>query len=382
MKKKKTKQGNPYLVPAMSLLLAGMMVLALVLPDKAFSYTENRPLAASANVSWQGMVTGKSAEEMDIWFSDQIPGRNMFFHMDYLIRKACGQEEIKNVFLGNNALLSNPEKENKELISDTLQAIETFASQNGMNNYLLVAPPAAIVQPQKLPDNAPVRQISSTYDAIARELPSVHNVDIRDMLGEHKDEYIFYKTDHHWTTLGAGYAVQSLLEAMDIDMNPGDFKRMPVSHSFEGTLAAKTGSVFLKDQIDIAVSKDTPEYFVTWADGSKTASIYDRSALETRDKYQVFLSNNQSKIRIDTLSDSGRSLLLFKDSYANSAVQYLLPYFSSITIVDPRYYYDDLELVLGSDLFTDCAFLYSYDTFATISSLKDVLNAWNEEHVQ
>ncbi len=377
---KRKSKGNPYLSKVVCWMMVGMMVLALVWPDRSFSSVENRPLARSASFSSQSLMSGKTGRELNTVFTDQFPGRDLFFHLDYLFRKGCGQREIKDVFLGKNALLANPEAQNGSTLTDTIGAINTFASLNSLSNYLLVSPSAATIQSEKLPDHAPVREIDSVLNQIAVSTPNVITVDARQILDAHNKEYLFYKTDHHWTSLGAGYAAQSLLEAMDIEMDLADFNRMPVSNSFQGTLASKTGSPFLKDRIELAVSDQNPRYYVTWADGTKTSSIYNRQALKTKDQYQVFLAANQALVRIDTDVNTTRSLLLFKDSYANSVVQYLLPYFSSITIVDPRYYYEDLELVLGSDLFTDCVFLYSYDTFVTIPALKNVLDAWNAKH--
>lgn len=377
---KKKLKGNPWLVPTMSWILAGMMLLSLLLPDQSFSQTENRPLARSADFTWKSMETGKTGKDLNAWFSDQIPGRNLFFHADYLIRKMSGQKEIKGVYLGRDALLSDPEKPAGDTVTENVNAINTFASQSGMTCYVLVVPGAASIQSDRLPFEAPAEDVNPVLDTIGSTLSPAVGVDVRQSLGEHASEYIFYKTDHHWTSLGAGYAAKTLLAAMGIDLSLDDFDRMPVSHSFEGTLASKTGSLFLDDEIELAVAKNNPNYIVTWADGSKTSSIYHKDALKTKDQYQVFLSSNQSVVRIETDADTDRTLLLFKDSYANSVIQYLLPCFSSITVVDPRYYYENLDMTLGSDLFTDCVFLYSYDTFVTGSSLHDVLDGWNTEH--
>ena len=71
--------------------------------------------------------------------------------------------------------------------------------------------------------------------------------------------------------------------------------------------------------------------------------------------------------------DNGKSLLIFKDSYANSFVQFLLPYYERIVLVDPRYYYEDVGSLSKSEAITDVLFLYSMNTFATDSSLADVL---------
>jgi hypothetical protein len=153
-----------------------------------------------------------------------------------------------------------------------------------------------------------------------------------------------------------------------------DYTIYQVSESFQGTLASKTGSFGLKDQIDIYVAKDTPDYVVTYGSShEKFASIYRVEALSEKDQYQVFFGGNEALIHIDTLNGNGKNLLLLKDSYANSLVQFLLPYYQSITLVDPRYYYDDLDTILNSYMITETMLCFNYENFVSDDSLSDVL---------
>ena len=78
-------------------------------------------------------------------------------------------------------------------------------------------------------------------------------------------------------------------------------------------------------------------------------------------------------MEISTTANNQRVLLLFKDSYANSFVQFLLPYYQKIIMIDPRYYYDNLDSILTTENVTDVLFLYSADTFVKDTSLSDVL---------
>lgn len=68
-----------------------------------------------------------------------------------------------------------------------------------------------------------------------------------------------------------------------------------------------------------------------------------RSFLNTNDQYSVFLGGNKDIQRIELNNNSKRHLLLFKDSYANSFIQFIMNDYRSITIVDPRYYRDNIE---------------------------------------
>ena len=93
----------------------------------------------------------------------------------------------------------------------------------------------------------------------------------------------------------------------------------------------------------------------------------------------MFFGGNHPKVEINTTADNERVLLLFKDSYANSFVQFLLPYYQKIIMIDPRYYYDNLDTILTSEGVTDVLFLYSADTFLKDTSLSDVLEATGQE---
>lgn len=70
----------------------------------------------------------------------------------------------------------------------------------------------------------------------------------------------------------------------------------------------------------------------------------------------MFFRGNTGLVQIENLNDSDRHLLLIKDSYANSMVQFLLPYYRTITIVDPRYFYEDIERIFNLNLITDVLF--------------------------
>jgi hypothetical protein len=89
----------------------------------------------------------------------------------------------------------------------------------------------------------------------------------------------------------------------------------------------------------------------------------------------VFFGGNHSRLDILTTAQTGRNLLIFKDSYANCFVPLLYPYYEQIVMIDPRYYYDNLQTVVGSEGITDVLFLYNLDTFQSDSSLADVISA-------
>ncbi len=201
-------------------------------------------------------------------------------------------------------------------------------------------------------------------------------IDVSGALSAHADEGIYYRTDHHWTSLGAWYAFQASAARLGIT-NPETYTVYTVTDDFEGTLASKSGSHAVRDSIQIYTAEDSDIYYYVIRSGStdRISSIYDSSCLEAKDKYTVFFGGNYGTVEICTTADNGRNLLVLKDSYANSFIQFLLPYYENIIMVDARYYYDSLDSILSGYSITDVLYLYSADTFLTDTSLADVLNA-------
>ena len=102
----------------------------------------------------------------------------------------------------------------------------------------------------------------------------------------------------------------------------------------------------------------------------KTASFYDTSKLETRDKYAMFFNGNHGKVVITTPTEENRTLLVIKDSYANSLIPFLAPYYRKIVMVDPRYFYDDLEELMQVEEIQEVLYLYNANTFYSDTSLE------------
>ena len=114
----------------------------------------------------------------------------------------------------------------------------------------------------------------------------------------------------------------------------------------------------------IHISKVTVEY-----DGTKHDSVYDESKLQTKDKYTVFFGGNYGEVVINTDSDSKKTLLVIKDSFANSMVPYLLDDYSRIIMVDLRYYRGNLQQEVEDNSVTDLLFLYEMSNFAQDNNL-------------
>ena len=150
-----------------------------------------------------------------------------------------------------------------------------------------------------------------------------------------------------------------------------------VTDSFSGTLASRSGYHKAEDVIEVYAPEGIElQYLVSDSDnGEKRPTVYDRNALKEKDKYQLFFGGNHAMVTISTTNDTTKKLVVFKDSYANCFVPFLLPYYNEIIMIDPRYYYDNVETLLKNKRVTDVLFLYNIDTFLADNSIAGVLGS-------
>ena len=347
-----------------------VLVLNVLTPVNKTSEMENRGLAQRPNFNWTTLRDGSFFKNYQTFESDQFVGRNSWIHLNYLIQKVSGVRKIQDVYLCHDQLMEEMPEPNQTQLKRNIQAINDFANAHkDINMQMVLAPNAISVQADRLPAFADVKDQESEMNQITKDL-SIQSVDVNSALKKHKDEYIYYKSDHHWTSLGAYYAAH----AINSNIQLNQYDKREVSNSFQGTLASKVGSINIKDEVDIYTPKKTCNYLVTYNSSNKqTRSIYNSKAFHQRDVYQVFFGGNEGMINISINNNSDKHLLLIKDSYANSLVQFLLPYYRTITIIDPRYYYDDLDQQMNKDIITNVLFVYNTNTFVQDTSLADCL---------
>ena len=359
------------------LVLIVVCLAGLIAKDRPFSDTENRSLAQKPALSASALADGSFFSGLDSWYSDQFPARDGWISMHLWQIRRLGQKESGGVYLGRDRLLAAPETPDEAAVAGTVAAVNAFSAQHPeLNMNLMLVPGAAAILTDALPKNAPVRDQLQDIRAIQEQLDgSITVLEAGSVLSAHAQEEIYYKTDHHWTSLGAYLVYAANAPALGLDPNQG-FDVYTVSEDFEGTLSSKSGSHAMRDHVEIYGLQDPDlKYYVSYGEeGGKVCSIYDREALDAKDKYTVFFGGNHDKVEIRTTANNGKSLLLFKDSYANCFVQFLLPGYERITIIDPRYYYGTLDSILNAGV-TDDLFLYSADTLVRDTSLADVLGA-------
>lgn len=366
------------------LILALFSFLNLVNGDKEFSERENRILEQKPKMTWSELESGRFMEHYETYLSDQFMGRNFWVSVKTNIEYLAGKRESGGVFKGKDRyLLEDIAVPDEEQLSNNLDAIREFAASYPKSpTYVMLVPNAANVLSDKLPSFAVTEDQSGQLGEIRKALgDTVTWVDAEKVMKKHKSEDIYYRTDHHWTTLGAYYAFQELAKVMKLDTeNTPKLTPYAVTGEFNGTLSSTSGyETGYREPIYIYTTKKTAdqvEVVVNDVDRQKkTATLYDSSKLDEKDKYALFLGGNTGLLDIRTTADKTDRLLLIKDSYANCFVPFLTAYYREIFVVDPRYYTGDIHEIMEEKKITSVLFLYNGNTFIGDNSLDGVLKS-------
>lgn len=363
-----------YMTPVVFLVIIfGFTLVNIITPDKAKSESENKNLQQLPEFTSEKLFAGTFTKEFESYVTEQFVGRDEFIGVKSTVDYLIGKRDSNTIYFGrDNYLMKNFPTYNIDdyLLNRNLERIETFANSFNIRGNLavLLAPTSSKILTDKLPTLAYDYNQLQAYNGVKNNIPAGTFVEVADELSMHKDEYIYYKTDHHWTTLGAYYAYRALCETLGIEPTSlEEYEVETVSTDFYGTLYSNARLPTTKpDHIDIYVPKFDTEYSVNYNMGElRTDTFYDESYLEVRDQYSYFLRGNQPLVEIKSQNKNGKKLLLLKDSYSHSMVPFLANDFETIIMLDLRYYNGSLKQYIAQQSFTDVALIYNFETLAT-----------------
>ena len=380
MKKDRQRKVQEKLVGIIFILtLFLFLIINVIVPDREKSVQENRMLATKPKFRLSSLISGDYDEKFEAYMDDQFVGRDMWRKLKVAVDRIGGSRLENGVYIGTNGqLLEQIEVADENHLAANIKAIKSFSeSQSKIPVRMMLVPDAANVLNHSLPALAKPEDQTQMFSMVRKDLgDSVEWIDVSTELNKHKTEKIYYKTDHHWTTLGAFYAFQAAAPSLGIDVDlSGKYVSYTVSDSFNGMSASKSGvNLGEKEQIDIYVpTEEDTDLIVDYVDeGKRSTSLYDSSKLKEKDQYTVFLGGNSSLLDIRTVSTSTKRLLLVKDSFANSFIPFLTPYYREIVVVDPRYYSGTINDLMDSYRISEVLFLYSGNTFFKDNNISGV----------
>ena len=212
-----------WMIFAFAILFLAVTGMDLCTKDRLFSENENRMLQQKPVFSVKNFLSGQYGKECDAYVTDQFVGRDNWIRLKTGTELALGETLLNGIYIGSDGYLfeqhlsvqaggsgvleENTDRKLTKLVSD----LEGYR-----NVRIMLVPSAAALLPEKLPPHAAGQEFDQTAfleqaEQTVSDGLSVNTwVDVKGLLEEHREEDIYYKTDHHWTTLGAYYGVQGM----------------------------------------------------------------------------------------------------------------------------------------------------------------------------
>ncbi|GHV46196.1 hypothetical protein FACS189499_00820 [Clostridia bacterium] len=372
---------------ALILLLFPVMTFVFMPDDyraaNSFSENENRFRQKFPELSLSTVTDKSFMKGFEKYVSDRFFAREELIALKNESDKLSGKTEINDVYIADGRMVESFPEYDAEKFEKNVNAVENFAKRHAsVPVYFTLIPNAAEIYKDTLPPFSPsasqVEFIGNAYAAV----PSATGVDVYPELKSAAEagNYIYYRTDHHWTTFGAYMAYNILSGIMGFTMPPS-FDVETAAEDFRGTLYSKT--------LDRSVSPDTIEYWhIPESDGGDPPttleilkyveygsydSMYFREYLARKDKYSSFLGGNDPVVKIKSElpdSENGGKLLVIKDSYSHCLAPFLAKSFGEVTLLDMRYINIDYRELVNVEDYDAVLFFYNVITFAEDTDIR------------
>lgn len=381
---------HPYLL---TILFPCMLFLGLLgsifTEDYVHSELENRYLTQLPSFTGKALLDGSYTEALEQYWNDQFPGRDTWITAKTLAEKSLFQKTVINdVYLGADDYFIN-RYPLKDIHPQQVQANCNYLNrfQQKYDATVILIPSASEILTDKLPPAAEQPDLSIFLQDVKTTLSG------DEILTLHRDEPIYYKTDHHWTLLGAYHVYSNLVQ------NPVPYDSVTVSTNFQGTAGRKIG--FSNTLDTIQRQKSTSAFQVIYDDNpdTLTENLYEPKYLKTTDQYSYFLDGNHGITQIDNLSIAGHhrqysqtkeaalsdftseknireghSILIVKDSFANTLATLLCENYETVYLIDLRRYNGSIEAFIREHGIEEVLFLYSKINFMQDKNLSRLLS--------
>ena len=413
--KGKTRKTDIAILASFCAFILFFGIMFFVMPDKANSETEKRELQQMPSLSFSRIISDLKrdlklmtmtedekkayikelgdnykvfSDEIGDYYADQFPFRDQLRVVKAAVEIGMLKQENNDVVYAGEYLIKKDTladgKTYDQAVTDIIDNVDhlSHVEQSLPENVDLrvaLAGRTVDVAKSKLPalfpyENTHADLYWNTYYEQVKE-KNVSYVELKDVLKEHFDggEYVAYKTDHHWTSLGAYYAYCEIVKSYGIDPEPlENFTRQTFTTSFVGTTFAKAGAVFGgADTIELFRYEGDTDYTTTVTVGSNVTTLqgfYNQEQYkDINDKYGVFINGNNS---VTTVTKNGgenrQKLLLIKDSFGNSIVPFLARHFDLVIFdmrSNPQPGAEEFKAVLSDADLTHILVLYNMETF-------------------
>lgn len=313
-----------------------LTVVAWFGPAKAVSDTERRPLAQRPAVSGNAVASGKFMKDFENYSLDQFPLRDGFRTVKSLFHSyGLGQKDNNGIYLTDGYAAKQEYPLNRDSLTHAADRFGYLQEKYLTDSHVFLA-----VVPDKgyyLAEES--GHLAMDYEAMVsffrEELPWAQQIDLTDVLSAED----YYRTDTHWRQERLIPAAQRICEALGVSgPDAADYTQTAVERPFYGVYYGQAALPMAAETMYLLESELLSQCSVYDHETGKTGDVYDRTKLDSRDLYDVFLSGSRSLLTIDNpMGTDGKELIVFRDSFGSSVIPLLVQDYQRVTVVDIRY---------------------------------------------
>ena len=383
------------------LLLAGG-VASLAMKKEKVSVMENRTLASFPEYSDSMLWSGKYFRKINEYYADNFPLRDQWMSVSNKFRNIIGFKSSEiTIYSG----VDNPEANEKpdtlvdkindgplpddgavgekkkgvfvfksrafemfgggpgigKTYADVINSYNQLLSPQGIQVYNLIIPVALEFEltekyaKMQKPNRPAIENIYNSEDANIKKVWAI------DSIRQHRNEYIYFNTDHHWTSLGAYYAYKAFCVQAGLTPVNIDTVAFKVKPSFLGSLYRLTRDPSLEknpDSVRYFLFKDSVSFYI----GSNQIGSWSKSKMygegaKGSNSYSVFLQGDLPIVKMETQHKNGRKIAIVKESYGNAFAPFLINNYEKVIVVDQRYYTGDFIKMLKAEGINELLFI-------------------------
>lgn len=355
-----------------SILVILFTVIDIINSPNEFSELENRKLSQMPILSLKSYIDTSFSSDYEKYINDQFFLRDNWIDLKSRIEYLLGKRENNDIIFGKeNYLFKKFTTFNDEMLENNLNSIITFTNNYNKEVDFFIIPNSYAVYDELTPRYLPLVDQLSLINSINSYLSlksndHINTINVAEELLKNKDDYIYYKTDHHWTSYGAYLAYLTYMDYLGLEIVDINNLEKITINNFLGTYYNR--SKYFKADSDFITYYNILGLHIE-IDGKEQLSLMDLDKFKGSDKYSAFLwgNNGLTKVINENISEErkGSSILIFKDSYANSFIQFLSYNYEIIDIIDLRYFKESIRNFMKDKDYNEILIMYSFNNLSS-----------------
>lgn len=355
-----------------SILVILFTVIDIINSPNEFSELENRKLSQMPILSLKSYIDTSFSSDYEKYINDKFFLRDNWIDLKSRIEYLLGKRENNDIIFGKeNYLFKKFTTFNDEMLENNLNSIITFTNNYNKEVDFFIIPNSYAVYDELTPRYLPLVDQLSLINSINSYLSlksndHINTINVAEELLKNKDDYIYYKTDHHWTSYGAYLAYLTYMDYLGLEIVDINNLEKITINNFLGTYYNR--SKYFKADSDFITYYNILGLHIE-IDGKEQLSLMDLDKFKGSDKYSAFLwgNNGLTKVINENISEErkGSSILIFKDSYANSFIQFLSYNYEIIDIIDLRYFKESIRNFMKDKDYNEILIMYSFNNLST-----------------